>query len=356
MTSACKRAASTWALVAALVLSGCAATAPFAVETLEPKAGEHTVLRTHPIGRDLGDRILALDPMHVSASDVANVLAQAPAPRIMLIHGGIYPVYLAMESFGSFLAGMGYPEAKIRDPASGAWSYSPYGYTPRLAGILAWQYEQDAMRPMLIGHSQGGLYAVKVLKELAGVYRPSLEVWNPVTDAVETRDAIVDPYTGRMRPAIGVPVSYASAIGAGGWSLILPNQWDDFTSLRKIPDTAVEFTGFDIDDDPFALSFPGTPFEVPYVAAGTAKVRNVALPTTTSHVLAPLSRDFLDDAPVRRWIDDYVPGRAPRADDPPGVAAGQALWAADVWHSIKKHWVLEAQRFLRAKNAAAGRQ
>ena len=156
-----------------------------------------------------------------------------------------------------------------------------------------------------------------------------------------------------MRPAIGEPESYASALGAGGWSLILPNQWDDFTSLRKIPDTAVEFTGFDIDDDPFALSFPGTPFEVPYVAAGTAKVRNVALPTTTSHVLAPLSRDFLDDAPVRRWIDDYVPGRAPRADDPPGGAAGQARWAADGWHSIKKHWVLELQRMVRAERVLA---
>ena len=25
------------------------------------------------------------------------------------------------------------------------------------------------------------------------------------------------------------------------------------------------------------------------------------------------------------------------------------LWAADVWHSIKKHWVLELQRLIRAK-------
>jgi hypothetical protein len=25
------------------------------------------------------------------------------------------------------------------------------------------------------------------------------------------------------------------------------------------------------------------------------------------------------------------------------------LWAADVWYSIKKHWVLELQRLLRAQ-------
>ena len=47
------------------------------------------------------------------------------------------------------------------------------------------------------------------------------------------------------------------------------------------------------------------------------------------------------------------------ADALPPVPEGDSmniLWAADVWYSIKKHWVLEAQRFLRAKNAAGGRQ
>ena len=28
------------------------------------------------------------------------------------------------------------------------------------------------------------------------------------------------------------------------------------------------------------------------------------------------------------------------------------LWAAEVWHSIKKHWVLELQRLIRARRAA----
>ena len=73
-----------------------------------------------------------------------------------------------MESFGRFLTGMGYPEASIRDPGSGDWSYSPYMHTTQLAGLVAWQYEHDGMRPMMVGHSQGGLYAVKILKDLAG--------------------------------------------------------------------------------------------------------------------------------------------------------------------------------------------
>ena len=31
------------------------------------------------------------------------------------------------------------------------------------------------------------------------------------------------------------------------------------------------------------------------------------------------------------------------------------LWAAEVWYSIKKHWVLELQRLLRAQSAQEGR-
>ena len=89
----------------------------------------------------------------------------------MLLHGGIYPVHLVMESFGRFLVGMGYPEAKIRDPGDGRWSHSPVrGQRDRLAGLIAWYYERDGMRPMMIGHSQGGIQAVKVLYELAGEF------------------------------------------------------------------------------------------------------------------------------------------------------------------------------------------
>ena len=89
------------------------------------------------------DRILALDPERVSDADVRDMLAHGPAPRIILIHGGIYPVYLAMESFGRFLAKMGYPEAKIRDPQDRSWSLSPYESSADGAGLVAWYYEHD---------------------------------------------------------------------------------------------------------------------------------------------------------------------------------------------------------------------
>ena len=337
-------------LLAAFTLAGCA-TQPVPMNVVAPASGDFAVLKARRVDPALEDRILALDPARVSARDVAEVLAKGPAPRVMLVHGGVYPVHLAMSSFGTFLVAMGYPEAKIRDPGNGEWSYSPYTTTARLAGIAAWQYEQDGLRPMIIGHSQGGLYAVKILKELAGKYNDRLPVWNPVTDQPEPRETIVDPLTGRERPAIGVSASYASALGAGGWALVLPNQWDDFANLRKIPDTVVEFTGYFIELDLFALSFPGNPLDVPYEQNGAAVVRNVKLPATYNHVFVPVTHELANDPRVRAWLDDYLPGRDVSAD-PPEFAGGAVLWAADVWHSIKKHWALEAQRLVRARRAA----
>ena len=72
-------------------------------------------------GLRLAQRILALDPDRISDRDVRETLSKAPAPRIVLLHGGIYPVHLVMASFWRFLTSMGYPEAQIRDPSTGEW-------------------------------------------------------------------------------------------------------------------------------------------------------------------------------------------------------------------------------------------
>ena len=183
-------------------------------------------------GRALRERLLALDPEHVSDQDVQRVLAKGPTPRIVLLHGGIYPVHLLMESFGRFLARMGYPEARIRDPGDKAWSYSPYEDSQKIAGLLAWDYEKTGLRPMMIGHSQGGMQAVKVLHELAGDFDDTLHVFDPVKNAFEQRATIVDPYTHAPRPVVGLSVSYASAVGAGGATFLMPNQW---SMLDKLP-------------------------------------------------------------------------------------------------------------------------
>jgi hypothetical protein len=301
--------------------------------------------------RALDDSILALDPERVSDAQVRGVLAKGPTPRIMLMHGGIYPVHLSMVSFGRFLVAMGYPEAKIRDPFDGSWSHSPYEDAERLAGIAAWYYEKDGVPPMMIGHSQGGMQAVKVLHVLNGEYAPAVPVWNPLSDFAEGRTEIVDPVTRRPQPVVGMRLTYVSAVGAGGAAFLLPNQWSLLGRLRTIPDTVEEFTGYSIDVDFWAWTVPGVEATRKFQNGGKARVRNVTLPAGISHVTAPVSADIPANPAMRAWVDTYVPGTT--VAPPPG-SEENIVWVADVWWSVKKYWTIEAQRWVRAKRAGQG--
>ena len=104
-----------------------------------------------------------MNPERVTDQEVREVLSRAPAPRIVNIHGGIYPVHLCMVSFSEFLIGMGYPEDKIRSPGDGSFSFSCYESSEKIAGAIAWYYEKEGLRPIIVGHSQGGIQTVKVL-------------------------------------------------------------------------------------------------------------------------------------------------------------------------------------------------
>jgi len=341
--------------LAAIFVIGCATRAPAAAEQATSSAtpAAQSVLRSVALDPALEERILALDPEHVSDTDVAATLSKAPAPRIVLLHGGVIGTDLIMASAGRFLVGMGYPENRIRHPGDRSWSQSPYGNSTQIAGLIAWYYEHDGMRPMMIGHSQGGIQAVKVLYELAGRYESSLRVWDPYTDKALPRTTIVDPLSGAERPVVGLTLSYVSAVGAGGAALMLPNQWSMAGKVHTVPDTVTEFTGFSVGMDSMAWSLPGINATTEYRHNGTAEVRNVALPSVYNHLTVPVVGPLASDPVARAWIDAYIPGEP--ASDPPGEKAGYAtLWAADVWYSVKKHWTLEAQRLIRARRGAFG--
>ncbi|HEY2865055.1 MAG TPA: hypothetical protein VGK37_15645 [Casimicrobiaceae bacterium] len=339
-----------FAICLALVLGSCA-TAPSGTGGAAIERG--FVLRSLTLDDTVEDRILALDPDHISGQDVHSTLAAGPTPRIILLHGSVYPDFLIMTSFANFLEGMGYPEAKLRDPLDGAYSQSPYGNTERIAGEVAWYYEHDGVRPLMIGHSLGGMQAVKVLYELAGDFTHKVNVWNARIDRPEKRFTIVDPLTGVERPVVGLSVAYASAIAAGGAAFILPNQWDMLSRLHKIPNTVDEFTGYAIRGDLIAWSFAGISSASNYRAAGVATVRNVVLPVTYNHITVPITHGLAEDQRTRDWINAYVPHDSSEVVVPADVATFNILWAADVWFSIKKHWCLEAQRLIRAKRAAS---
>jgi hypothetical protein len=301
-------------------------------------------LRAAALDRTGVDRILALDPDHISATEVRDVLAHAPAPRIIALQGSV--ALVTMEPFAEFLIAMGYPADRLANPRDGALSYSSFGSSETLAGTLAWHYERDGMMPMLIGHSQGGMLALKTLHELAGAFATAIPVWNPLTDTAEPRTTVVDPLTGRERPVIGLKVGYAAALATGALPRVLLGQWAMIPRLRRVPDTVEEFTGFTIPWDPIAGTIGSGE---PYAATGSAVVHNVVLPASYSHVGLPRTAHLAADPAIRAWIDGWTPDTATAPlPDAAGEDTTNVVHAAELWYRIKKHWCQEAQRLLRA--------
>ena len=320
-------------ITACVLAAGGCATRPAAVASADAAApAGPAAAAAQATNRALEDRILALDPERITEADVRDTLAAGPTPRIILLHGGIYPVYLAMTSFGRFLVRMGYPEAKIRHPGDRRWSHSPYENSAQLAGLVAWYYEHDGVPPMLIGHSQGGIQAIKVLRELDGQFGDRIAVWNPVTDSGDERTYIVDPMSGHTRPVVGLPVSYVSVLGSGGAALLLPNQWSMAGHAHTVPDSVEDFTGYSIAVDFWAWTVPGVAATSEFRANGRARVRNVTLPGWYNHVTAPTTHDLPEDPAVRAWISAYTP--AVTGPVPLEESGRSVLWAADVWYSV----------------------
>jgi len=343
-------------LCTALLLPGCATYIRHGLDQAQAQEIEKEFpARKSTLSRETEARILALDPTHVTAADIAGPLSQAPAPRIINIHGGIYPVHLRMISFSEFLVGMGYPRKSVKNRGDGTYTFSCYESSDTIAGMIAWYYEHEGLPPIIVGHSQGGFQAVKILRKFAGLSAKKLEVWNPLTWKPENRFEITDPLSGRKRPVVGLKLGYTTVVGTGGLTRILPNQWDIDFSLRSIPDSVEEFTGFYNYVDLLGGDFLGFGPTNNYHSMGSAKVRTVRLPTKYRHGGTPDTKHLLASQQIRDWINNYRPNQVerdtPKMDEKFDSDSANILWAADVWYSIKKHWVLELQRSIRARRS-----
>ena len=341
-------------LCAGLLLTGCSSTEKRPNKSLSASPQESgPTPRIIALDHASEDRVLALNPENVTSENVRDVLSNAPAPRIINIHGGILPIQGYLVSFSQFLAGMGYPEASIRNPRDGTYTFGYYDSSEMLAGIIAWYYEQEGMRPILVGHSQGGFQAVRVLYRLAGYPTRELNVWNPLSGEKEDRMLIFDPLTRTTRPVVGLKVSYTAATVAGGLARLLPNQWSMNSRLRYIPDSTEEFTGFQKGLDILGGDFLGYGAANDYESTGTAIVRNVRLPSTYGHTAIPDTKHLAMNAATKDWIDNYrpaiTPSEMPFMDPTLDGDSSHILWAAEIWYSVKKHWVMELQRLIRAE-------
>jgi hypothetical protein len=293
-------------------------------------------------------QLLAIDCDRLADGTDRAWMQDMPAPRIINLHGSV-PI-ITMAPFAQFLIAMGYPESALRDPRDGALTTSGFTSSEELAGTVAWHYERDGLRPMLIGHSQGGMRVIRTLHELAGEFRAEIHVFDPVAGAPQPRTAIEDPVAGRRQPVVGLRVPFAAAIATGQLARVLLGQWDMIPRLRRIPDSAEEFTGFAIPWDPLAGTGPSPE---PYVATGTAVVRNVLLPASYTHIGIPATEHLAAQPATRAWIDAYRPGDEPPAlPRSPDIDTRNLLHAADLWYSIRRTWCREGQRALGAPGRA----
>jgi hypothetical protein len=335
------------------LFTGCATYHRSSLPPTKAKAAEQQ-FHLPSLSRDLEDKILALDPLHVSGRDIRDVLSHAPAPRIINIHGGIYPVHTRLISFSEFLIGMGYPAFSITNVNDGTYTFSCYESSDLVAGMMAWYYEKEGLRPMMVGHSQGGFQAVKILHKFAGHEGDSMAVYNPLTWSRENRYTITDPLTGKPRPLVGLKFGYATAMGSGGVTRFLPNQWDMAFKLRSIPDSVEEFTGFYKGRDLLGGDLLGYGSMNYFHPNGTAKVRNIELPAPWRHGAVPDTKHLLKNQAIIDRINAYVPPaenaiHIPATEENMRPEIRNMAWAEDVWYSIKKHWVTDLQTYIRAK-------
>ncbi|NNC88392.1 MAG: hypothetical protein HKN82_08040 [Akkermansiaceae bacterium] len=300
------------------------------------------------VDAQLRRKILALDPDRITEQQVAQVLSKAPAPQIVNIHGGVYGVHVFMRDFSSFLLQMGYPEGKTRLPGNKR-SYSPYMDENKVAGAVAWFYERDRIPVIMVGHSQGGVQMMKILHRLAGTdERGPLFVWNPEVGNFEDRVVIINPETGR--PALikdTQPVIYANSVGAGGATLLMPNQWSMKKRSRSVPDSTASLTGFFLPADFLGGGLRGPQGSNRYRPMGRAEVRNVKLTFGSEHVTVPVTRNLAKDPRSRAWISAYHPSGGHRLPANYRGPRRNLLWAAITWYEVKKHWCLAAQEFVR---------
>ncbi len=340
-------------LAAMLLAAGCAKfdltpLAPAEAAPIEQQVGG----QLGKMSREQESRILSLNPERVTESDVRNVLAGAPAPQIINIHGGIRNVQERLKDFSKFLVALGYPEDSIRLRSTGEYTISCYYDAELFAGIAAWFYEHKGMRPMILGHSQGGFQAIKVLQLYAGQSGDRLAVWSPLTWKPEERTEITDPLSGKKRPVVGLTIPYIGSLGAGGAARVLPNQWDMILSLRTVPNTVEEFTGFYLGFDVLGGDYLGFGPSNHFKSSGHANVRNVELPLGSSHAHTPELTKLLGNRPAIDFIYNYVPNEHPV--EPTGMGDVKGIcFGADVWKSVRRHWVIELQRLIRARRATS---
>ena len=273
----------------------------------------------------------------------------------MLVHGGIYPVHLAMKSFGNFLVDMGYPEERIRDPYDGTWSHSPYEDAERLAGIArlvlrTGRHAADDHRSQPGGHA-GGQDPARPLQRRLRRARSRVEPphrFSPRSGAFHRRSA----YRGSSNRWWACAVAYVSRSARAAPRSCCPINGASSASCRTIPDTVDEFVGYSIALDMWAWTVPGVDATRKFTNGGQVNIRNVTFDVENSHVIVPLSPAPRPATRRMARVDRGVRAES-TVPPPPNVRdkpAGRPTCGGQRAGSI---WVIEAQRLHPCPRAGA---
>jgi hypothetical protein len=281
-----------------------------------------------PLSAEAREGLLAIDPERISERQVRELLALAPAPRVLLFKGSLGA---DMESFGAFLQRMGYPAQRLRNPATGRYSYSfrwdgcSCVECDALAASVGPLVRQGGMAPMLVGHSGGGVTVGRILQLLA---------------------------TENAAPRL----PFAATLGTGAllrWAPGFPGCAADVPQLGRVPASVAAFTGYRIAGDPFTSLLGFGEYRPADGGEAPARVRNVLLPAQVSHVRAFEVDGYAEHPQLRAWISAYQPGSNPPLPEVPGLDLSNLHHAADLWHSLKKHWALQARQWAAQPGAGA---
>jgi hypothetical protein len=71
------------------------------------------------------------------------------------------------------------------------------------------------------------------------------------------------------------------------------------------------------------------------------------------YVRVPVAAHLATDKKTEDWINAYVPTERPELTAVFKSSSRNILWAADVWHSVKRYGCVEAQVLIRAKKGHA---
>ncbi len=115
--------------------------------------------------------------------------------------------------------------------------------------------------------------------------------------------------------------------------------------LGRVPASVVAFTGYRIAGDPFTSLLGFGDYRAAAGGNPPARVRNVLLPSQVSHVNAFEVDGYAEHPQLRAWIDAYQPGSDTPPPDATGLDLSNLRHAADLWHSLKKHWALQARQW-----------